>query len=227
MRTFVVAIDGTAGSGKSTTALNLARELDFFYLDTGAMYRVFTLNLIRRGFSLDPIVIKETIARTKIDLLKKNDHYQVTLNGEDVTIEIRNAEVNEKVSQVSALPVVREWMVRRQREIAQGKSVVCEGRDIGTVVFPDAEIKIYMQASLEERARRRLKELDEKGFCTTFEEVLKNLSFRDNFDTKREHSPLRCAEDAIIIDTTNLTIEQELERALVQVRKRLARQKIS
>ncbi len=224
MKPFVVAIDGTAGSGKSTTALALAKKLNFFYLDTGAMYRAFTLALIENGFSLDIEKIRQVIAHTEIVLKKQNNRYRVFLNGKDVSREIRATAVNEKVSQVSAVPEVREWMVKLQREIARDKCIVCEGRDIGTVVFPDADLKIFMQASLAERAKRRFRELKNKDLATPLEKISQNLAYRDDYDSKREHSPLRLPEDAVIIDTTNLTIEEEIELALLEVKKRLPKE---
>ncbi len=226
MKTFIVAIDGTAGSGKSTTALGLAKKLNFFYLDTGAMYRALTLSLLKSGFSLEAEKIKDLIEQTKIDLKKENNAYRVYLNGRDVTKEIRTPAVNERVSQVSALPLVREWMVKKQREIAQRKSVVCEGRDIGTVVFPKADVKIYMRANLLERARRRFKELKKKIVNANLSSIKNNLAFRDDFDSKRKYSPLRVAKGAIVIDTTNLSIKEEIELALLEVKKRIPKHSI-
>lgn len=224
MQTFVVAIDGTAGSGKSTTAQGLAKKLGFFYLDTGAMYRAFTLNLIRHGFVLDPAKVRQVVRRTTIDIKNDNGRYRVLLNGEDVSALIRAPEVNEKVSQVSALPVVRRWMVGLQRQVARGKSIVCEGRDIGTVVFPDADVKIYIHADIAIRAQRRLREFKEKHPASKFQDVAENLAFRDEYDSQRVHSPLRMAKGAIVIDTTHLTIEEEIDLAYQHVLKRLPRE---
>ncbi len=221
MQTFVVAIDGTAGSGKSTTAQGLAKKLGFFYLDTGAMYRAFTLNLIRHGYVLDPAKVRQVVRRTTIDIKNDNGRYRVLLNGEDVSALIRTPEVNEKVSQVSALPVVRRWMVGLQRQVARGKSIVCEGRDIGTVVFPDADVKIYIHADIAIRAQRRLREFKEKHLASRVQNVAKNLAFRDEYDSQRVHSPLRMAEGAIVIDTTHLTIKEEIDLAHQHVLKRL------
>jgi len=239
MHTVVVAIDGTAGSGKSTTAQGLAKKLGFFYLDTGAMYRAFTLNLIRHGYALDPAKVRQVVLCSIIDIKKDNGRYRILLNGEDVSAQIRTPEVNEKVSQVSALPLVRDLLVGRQRKMALGKSIVCEGRDIGTVVFPDADVKIYMHADIKVRAQRRLREFREKHLSLRpmvpggdtvapkvirefeLQEVEKSLAFRDDYDSQRVHSPLRVAEGAIVIDTTNLTIEEEIELAYEHVLKRL------
>jgi len=214
MAKYVVAIDGVAGSGKSTTARGVARRLNFFYLDTGAMYRAVTLKylqLTEKTDTIDMEIIKKIIDNTKIDLRQENSNTCVYLDEKDVTQEIRSPAVNDFVSQISAIPEVREWMVDRQREVAEGKNVVCEGRDIGTVVFPDAQVKIYMQADLDARAKRRLNELAEKKIVVHLDEVIENLKFRDRYDSQRRHSPLKKADDAIVVDTTHLTIEEEIE----------------
>ncbi len=214
MAKFVVAIDGGAGSGKSTTARELARRLHFFYLDTGAMYRAITLKYLQYKGDTENIamsIIEKIIEKTTIDLRQEDHKTHVYLDEKDVTLEIRQPPVNNLVSPISALAEVRVWMVEKQREVAKGKKVVCEGRDIGTVVFPEAQVKIFMQADLNERARRRAKELDEKNIEVTYDEVLTNLSFRDNFDSSRAHSPLKKAQDAIVIDTTDLTIDQQID----------------
>jgi cytidylate kinase len=226
MAKFVVAIDGGAGSGKSTTARELARRLNFFYLDTGAMYRAITLKYLQRDGdknNIDTGLVSEIIASTTIDLRLENSMTRVYLDEKDVTLEIRKPQVNDFVSQISAIPAVRKWMVEKQREVAKGKEVVCEGRDIGTVVFPNAQVKIFMQADLEVRAQRRRKELSEKNIESNFNEVRKNLKFRDNYDSSRQHSPLKKAEDAIVVDTTKLTIEQEISFVEKIVRERMTR----
>uniref|UniRef100_A0A7V1EI01 Cytidylate kinase n=1 Tax=candidate division WOR-3 bacterium TaxID=2052148 RepID=A0A7V1EI01_UNCW3 len=223
MSGFVVAIDGKAGSGKSTTAKGVAKKLNFFYLDTGAMYRAFTLKYIRAGGKkeVDLKLIENLLARTEIELIEHNHNLKILLDGVDVSMEIRTPEVNEMVSPISAIKEVREWMVEKQRKIAQGKNIVCEGRDMATVVFPEAQVKIFMDADLPTRAERRRKELQEKGIKISFEESLNNLKYRDDYDSSREHSPLKKADDAIVIDTTNLTIEQEIELVEKIVQKRL------
>ncbi len=214
MGKFVVAIDGGAGSGKSTTAKGVARRLDFFYLDTGAMYRAFTLKYLRATHGRNDIsmnLVRDLLDDTAISLRQEGGQTRVYLDDEDVTFEIRTTEVSGFVSQISAIPMVREYMVARQREIAEDKNVVCEGRDIGTVVFPDAQVKIFMQADLKTRARRRLRELTEKKIDADLDQVVENLEFRDEYDSQRSHSPLKKAPDAILVDTTNLTIEAEIE----------------
>lgn len=214
MAKFVVAIDGLAGSGKSTTAKGVARLLNFFYLDTGAMYRAFTLKYLRavkKKGKISMTLVRELLCETRIDLLQKNNETKVYLDKEDVTTAIRTPEVSGFVSQVSAIPQIREWMVAQQRAVAEGKRVVCEGRDIGTVVFPDAQVKIFMQADIKVRAQRRQKELGEKNIEVDQAEVVENIKFRDQYDSNREHSPLKKAPDAVVVDTTYLTIEEEID----------------
>lgn len=227
MAEFVVAIDGVAGSGKSTTARGVAQNLGLFYLDTGAMYRAFTLKYLRRhradANGIDVGLIRRLLGATTIDLRPQGDEVRVYLDHEDVSRAIRAPEVSAFVSQVSAIPEVREWMVDRQRQVAEGKRVVCEGRDIGTVVFPEAQVKIYMDADVDVRAARRLKEMGEKKMATGLDEVIDNLKFRDRYDSQRAHSPLKQAADAIVIDTTHLTIEQEIARVTRLVKERLGR----
>jgi cytidylate kinase len=214
MSQFIVTIDGGAGAGKSTTAKAVARRLDFFYLDTGAMYRAVTLKYLQLGGEtsrVDMDLIAKIINETTIDLRKVDDEIHVYLDDKDVTQEIRTPRVNEFVSPISAVPEVRTWMVEKQREVAKDKKVVCEGRDIGTVVFPDAQVKIFMEADLQIRAIRRQKELTERKIKTKLHEVLGNLRYRDKYDSSRKHSPLKKARNAIVVDTTNLTIEEEIE----------------
>lgn len=221
---FVVAIDGGAGSGKSTTAKAVAERLNFFYLDTGAMYRAVTLKYLQCGGNIkniDMLLIEKIIKKTTIDLRREDRKTHVYLDEKDVTLEIRKPAVNNLVSPISALAKVRIWMVDKQREVAKGRDIVCEGRDIGTVVFPQAQVKIFMQADLKVRARRRIKELAEKNINVTFDEVLGNLKFRDDFDSRRAYSPLKKAQDAIVVDTTHLTIDQEIDIVEKLVRERL------
>jgi cytidylate kinase len=223
MALFVVAIDGYAGSGKSTTAKAVARRLKFLYLDTGAMYRAFTLKYLRHNDAgtIDPGIVKTLLRNTRIDLVTRGDETKVILDGRDVSREIRTPRINDFVSQIAAVPEIREFLVKRQREIAADYQIVCEGRDITTVVFPDAQVKIYMDADLKTRGRRRQKELQDKGIEVTLEDVINNLKFRDDFDSGREHSPLRRAEDSILVDTTDMTIEQEIDLVEKIVREKL------
>ena len=187
----IIAIDGPAGSGKGTLAKALAEKLNLVNIDTGATYRAVALKVLRE----------------KIDLLEGGT---VLLDGEDVTKEIRSKEVTAIVSPISSIPEVREILVKVQRNIAKGKDVVMEGRDITTVVFPKAKYKFYLDASLESRAMRRYKENQEKGIDTTYEEVLENIKARDYNDMHKEVGSLTRTEDQIYIDTTNLTVEEEV-----------------
>lgn len=219
----MVAIDGYAGSGKSTTAKAVAQRLNFLYLDTGAMYRAFTYKYLKRvgAEKIDPAVVKELLRDTRIDLVSRGDQTRVILDGQDVSREIRTPQVNSFVSPIAAVPEIREYMVKRQREIAADQKVVCEGRDITSVVFPNAQVKIYMDADLKTRALRRQKELMEKGIGVTLDDVMNNLKFRDDYDSGRQHSPLRRTADSILVDTTNLTIEEEIDLVEKIVREKI------
>ena len=204
----VIAIDGPAGAGKGTLAKEVAKRFNFVNIDTGATYRCVALKVIREGISLsDEDKIIDISANIKIDL--KSDG-TVLLDGEDVTKEIRSKEVTDIVSPISSIVKVRENMVNIQREIARGKDVVMEGRDITTVVFPDAKYKFYLDASVEERARRRFLENQEKGIDTTYEEVLDNIKKRDYNDMHKEVGSLMRTDDQIYIDCTNLSIDEEI-----------------
>ncbi len=210
-RKIVVAIDGPAGSGKSTTARLLAKKLGYIYIDTGAMYRAVTLFWLRKNLPLDEEIICKLLPNISINFENDAGVLKIYLNSEDVTNEIRTPEVTNNVSPVSAIKCVREFLVAQQRKLGEDGGVVMDGRDIGTVVFPDAELKIYLVASLEARIQRRLLELNQKGAEVTFEEVRKQIVERDIIDSTRQHSPLQKAQDAIEIDTTNLSIEEQVD----------------
>jgi len=207
----IIAIDGPAATGKSTTAKALAKRLGFTYLDTGAMYRAITLLILQKK-----VQISENFAL--ISLLKKFDlkiqqhekQILVILNGEDVSNEIRRLDVTKYVSEVSALPAVRKSLVKIQRKIAKDQNCVVEGRDIGTIVFPDAEVKFYVVADYDVRAKRRLLDFKKLGEEKSIDELIEELKNRDKYDSEREHSPLLKANDAIEVDTTNLTIEEQV-----------------
>ncbi len=204
----VIAIDGPAGSGKGTVTELLAKELNFTKIDTGAMYRAITWEVIQKKVSLEDIEkIKEILCNSKIEFQKE----RVFLNQREITNEIRTKEVSNLVSQVSHIVEVRNAMVKLQREMGENRDIIMEGRDIGTNVFPNAEVKIYLDASPEERARRRYEQNLEKGISTTYEEVLENVKFRDHNDKTSNVGPLRIAEDAVIVDSTDLTIEEVVE----------------
>ena len=210
---FVVAIDGPAGSGKGTIAKKISKELGLVNLDTGATYRCVALQSIKENVPLsDEKGIIKLLDNINIQFEISEPTDIVKLNGKDVTKDIRTKEVTNIVSQVSSIKEVRFKMVDVQRKMAQGKNVVMEGRDIGTYVFPNADVKIYLDATLEERAKRRYKENMEKGINTTYEEVVENLELRDKNDKAKEIGALKVAEDAIIIDSTKLSIEQVVEK---------------
>ena len=214
----VIAIDGPAGSGKSTAAKNLAKKLGITYLDTGAMYRAITFLALRSGVANNKKAVIEIARNVKLRLSFEDGKTRVFADGEEVTEQIRSAEVNSMVSEVSTIPEVRAEMVKIQKSIGEHGSIVAEGRDVTTVVFPAAEVKIYLTASIDERARRRFKEFQDKNADITIEEVKANLEKRDKIDSGREVSPLRKAEDAIEFDNTGLTPEQDLEYLLKKVK---------
>lgn len=210
MKKITIAIDGTAGSGKSTLAKSLAEKLGYLYIDTGAMYRALTYKAIVAGIDLkDSDELIELARRVKICLEKSNDSIKVLIDNEDVTDKIILPQVSDAVSLVAAIAGVRKYMVEHQRRMGQDGGVVLEGRDIGTVVFPDADIKLFLKAEVQERTKRRHKELADKGIKSQLTDVAKNLTYRDQKDSSRDVSPLKPAADAIIIDTTKLTMDQK------------------
>lgn len=211
----IIAIDGHSSSGKSTMAKDLAREIGYIYIDTGAMYRAVTLYCLRKGY-IQGDKIQEEALKADLDKVDISFRYNAKtgrpdtyLNGEKVEKEIRSMEVADKVSLVAALGFVRRAMVAKQQEMGKAKGIVMDGRDIGTVVFPNAELKVFVTASPEVRARRRLEELQAKGEQTTYEEVLANVKKRDYIDSTREESPLRQAPDALVLDNSNMTIPEQ------------------
>jgi cytidylate kinase len=217
----VVTIDGPAGSGKSTTARLVAERLGYLYLDTGAMYRAMTVKALRAGIDpADEDGLARLAGETRIDVRTRPEGTRVLLDGEDVTDRLRGAEVTRASSPVSAVKAVRERMVELQRRIGASGGIVVEGRDMGSVVFPDAEVKIYLDASLRCRAERRRKETEAGGGQASLEEVEEEIRKRDVRDSSREHSPLVVPEGAVRVDTTQLTIEEQVERVVDEVRKR-------
>ncbi len=211
MKKITIAIDGPAGSGKTTTAKLVAEKLRYIYIDTGAMYRAVTLVWLETGKPLDEEFVGRLVDRIELDIKNTSDGQKTYLSGKDVSDEIRTAEVTKYVSPISAMGRVRERLVEMQRELGRGGGAVLDGRDIGTNVFPNAELKIFLVASPEARAERRANEMREKGFEVSEEEILKAILDRDKYDSTREINPLSKAEDAIEIDTSDLTIEEQTQ----------------
>lgn len=209
MEKFHIAIDGPAGSGKTTVSKRLAEYLGFDYLDTGAMYRAIALFLHERNISESD---EEKIDGVLSDVKMEFRDGRLFLNGREIGSEIRTAEAGILASKYAKVPVVRKHLTRLQREIADSRRMVVEGRDIGTVVLPDAELKVFLTASVEERARRRWRELKEKGEDVSYDEILKQLKERDERDSKRDIAPLKPDEDAVVIDTTDMSIDEVVEK---------------
>ena len=229
MKKITIAIDGYSSCGKSTMAKNLAREIGYIYIDTGAMYRAVTLYALRRG----QITVNRTVKSIELEremplitvsftINRETGEPDTLLNGENVEQQIRTMEVSNNVSQIAALPFVREALVAQQQRMGANKGVVMDGRDIGTVVFPDAELKIFVTASAEVRAQRRFDELKAKGISADYSDILKNVQERDYIDSHREVSPLRKASDAIELDNSQLTIDQQQAWLLQQYQRAAA-----
>ncbi|MDD3375638.1 MAG: (d)CMP kinase [Candidatus Omnitrophica bacterium] len=216
----IVTIDGPAGAGKSTIAKEVSKKLGFTYLDTGAMYRSLTLSALNQGINLeDEDALVALAKQTHIDLCTDENHkLQVLLDGKDVTEDIRSSKVTNNTFHIASVGGVREIMVNRQREIGAASNVVAEGRDIGTVVFPNAKKKFYLDANFQERAQRRIKELREKGKQVEADEIQKDLQQRDTKDFTRKVGPLKKAEDAIVIDSTHMSIEQVVQKIIEVIR---------
>ncbi|RLL48191.1 (d)CMP kinase [Oceanobacillus piezotolerans] len=213
-----IAIDGPAAAGKSTVAKIVAETLSYVYIDTGAMYRAITLKALQQDLDLnDEAAILELLLHTKIELNKQEKSQIVLLDNEDVTNDIRTSEVTNNVSYVAKLPKVRKEMVERQQALADNRGVVMDGRDIGTHVLPKAEVKIFLVASVDERAKRRHEENLKRGIESSLEELTREIENRDFIDSKRETSPLIKADDAIELDTTSLSIDQVVQEILNEV----------
>ena len=226
MKKITIAIDGYSSCGKSTMAKDLAKEIGYVYVDTGAMYRSVTLYALRNKlFDAEGNVKVDELEKKMPEILISFKFNEATgrpdcyLNGELVEKEIRSLEVSSHVSPIAAIPFVREALVAQQKKMGEDKGIVMDGRDIGTTVFPDAELKIFVTASSQVRAQRRYDELQEKGMPADFEDILKNVEERDYIDTHRETSPLRQAEDAIVLDNSQLTIPQQKAWLMEQYQK--------
>ena len=213
-KNIIIAIDGPAASGKSTLAKLIAEKLNFVYMDTGAMYRAITFIAIRNGVINDINSIIAIAESIDIKLKFENGITHVFVDGEEITDFIRTPKINSKVSDISKIPDVRREMVKIQKRVGKNCSLVAEGRDITTVVFPNADIKIYMNADIDVRAERRFKELSEQNVEITLTEVKNNLTQRDLIDSGREVSPLKKADDAFELDTTSISVDSELEKIL-------------
>lgn len=214
-----IAIDGPAGAGKSTVAKLLAKQLNVIYLDTGAMYRAVALKAIEQGMDVsDTDALSVLLEDTDIDISYVDEQQHVLLDGHDVTDIIRTPEVSDGASKVAAIPAVRLKLVELQRRIARMHDVVMDGRDIGTFVLPNADVKFYLTASIEERARRRLEEMCAKGYEHSLDDVKDDIKARDKNDSEREFAPLRKADDAILIDSTDKTVDEVVEEMLSFIR---------
>jgi cytidylate kinase len=221
LKKLVIAIDGPAASGKSTTARLVAERLGYLHVDTGAMYRAMTVKVLRSGIAPDDdAAIAELARSTTITVSETRGSQAVLLDGVDVAREIRSPEVTQAVSRVSSLKEVRDLMVREQRRLASGGGVVLEGRDIGTVVLPHADVKIFMVADVNERARRRRRELTENRIDVSLEALIGEIRDRDRRDSSREVSPLRKSDDALEVDTSGLSIEDQVTRILGEVKRK-------
>lgn len=218
---FKIAIDGPAGAGKSTIAKQVARRENLIYIDTGAMYRAMSLLMLQNGIPLnDAEKIGQECSRAQIDISYENGEQAVFLNGENVDAFLREERVGNAASAVSAVPRVRERLVQLQRELAESADVVMDGRDIGTVVLPDADLKIFLTASFRVRAERRYRELQEKGIEADLKTIQRDIEERDHRDMTRESSPLRQAEDAVVIDSSMMTVDEVIQNILNLIQSR-------
>lgn len=224
-KNIVIAIDGYSSCGKSTIAKALAKKLHYIYIDSGAMYRAVTLYFLRNNIALDDQeAIQKALADIHLNFHSRDYQSHITLNDEEVSDEIRQMPVSELVSDVSAIKEVRVEMVRQQQRMGKSKNIIMDGRDIGTVVFPDADLKLFMTADPKIRAERRFKELMLKGEEVTMEEIFDNIAHRDFLDTTREESPLVRADDAIILDNTTIDQEEQLDFALAYIKPLLSKE---
>ena len=215
-----IAIDGPAGAGKSSVAKVLARRLGCIYLDTGAMYRAVTWLALQKQVAFDDMEgIKDLLQTIELEFKDVDGMQHLYCNGTDVTEAIRTPEISANVSAVSMIPQVREAMTAQQQKIAAGNDVLMDGRDIGTTVLPNARYKFFLTASLEERARRRALELEQKGIAVDMEQLIADIALRDKKDSEREVSPLKQAEDAVLIDTSSLTFDEVVENLFMRIKK--------
>ncbi len=217
-----VAVDGPAGAGKSTVSRAAAKAMGYIYVDTGALYRAVGVNALRNEIDTkDRQAVAESLSDISVNLVFENGEQKVLLNGEDVSAEIRTPDASMAASDVSAVPKVRDFLFDLQRNIASKNNCIMDGRDIGTVVLPNAKVKVFLTASPEERAMRRFRELSEKGSTVKYEEVLEDLIKRDYNDSHREVAPLKQADDAALLDTTGMTLEKSVESLIKIIKEKV------
>lgn len=215
MNHFIITVDGPSGAGKGTLCHALAEKLGFDFLDSGAIYRITALAAVKAGIALDDEdALAEIGRRLDVKFVPKDGEINVILNGENVGDQIRTAEAGQNASKVAVFPKVREALLQRQRDFSTSKGLIADGRDMGTVVFPEAQVKLFLDASAEERAKRRVKQLQEKGFNANFDEILAEIKERDFRDINREVAPLVPAKDALLLDSTSLSIDEVVRQAL-------------
>lgn len=222
---FVVAIDGPAGSGKGTVTKMVAKDMNLVSIDTGAMYRCVTLYCLENNINYtENEKIKEALENIDIKFKKDGEVQKVFLNGKDVSNDIRTLKVDSVVAKYAEIKIIRDKMAPIQRKMGETQNIIMEGRDIGTYIFPDADVKIYLDCSLEERAKRRYKQNLEKGIKSTYEEVLENIKERNKLETEREFSPLVKANDAILVDSTNMTIPEVVEKIEIIIKDKMSQE---
>ena len=215
MKNFIITVDGPSGAGKGTLCHALAEKLGFDFLDSGAIYRITALAAVKSGTALDDEDSLAEIGRNlDVKFMPKDGEVNVILNGENVGDQIRTAEAGQNASKVAVFPKVREALLQRQRDFSSDRGLIADGRDMGTVVFPDAQVKLFLDASAEERTKRRVKQLQEKGFNANFDEILAEIKERDYRDRNRAVAPLVPAKDALLLDSTDLSIDEVIEQAL-------------
>ncbi|EFL78989.1 cytidylate kinase [Actinobacillus pleuropneumoniae serovar 2 str. 4226] len=215
MNHFIITVDGPSGAGKGTLCHALAEKLGFDFLDSGAIYRITALAAVKAGIALDDEdALAEIGRRLDVKFVPKDGEINVILNGENVGDQIRTAEAGQNASKVAVFPKVREALLQRQRDFSTSKGLIADGRDMGTVVFPEAQVKLFLDASAEERAKRRVKQLQEKGFNANFDKILAEIKERDFRDRNREVAPLVPAKDALLLDSTSLSIDEVVRQAL-------------
>lgn len=226
MRPIQIAIDGPAGAGKSTVAKRLAKELGYCYIDTGAMFRALTLKALKKKYDINSEdSFKHLLRKTTIEIRNNcNCENQIYVDNKNVTYEIRQPEISNHVSIVAKSKLVRDYMLKLQREMASQGGVVMDGRDIGTVILPNAEVKFFLTASLEARAKRRYQELEKKGFDVELQTIAQEMAIRDKIDQEREFAPLLQAPDAILVDTSNYTIDEVVEMLKQEIMKKISQE---